>query len=267
MPEGPEVRVYADYIRSCILDKYICGVVITNYNRSNKHTFEETRTIASKVLEVRSHAKKIFIITEDYVLQSSLIMTGCWGYGDHKANRLYCIIGTYHGNRFVRERNFYFRDTDGKGWLHMLTIEEYQKKQRVAAPCLMNDEVSLDTFKIRLSKKKQEMIGKAIHDPDLIGGIGNYLRAEILYEARISPRRYVYSLLDDEWEKLWNISVNMLRDAYEQYGCELRDYKSPLTPGTFQGQLKAYGKKINGFIADKLDGETQTMYWCPEVQK
>lgn len=265
MPEGPEVKVYADYIRGNLLDKYICGVVVTNYNRTNKETFEYTKKIASKVIEVRSHAKKIFIITEDYVLQSSLIMTGSWGYGDHKANRLYLVVGTYHGNNFVRERNFHFRDTDGKGWLHIFSLDEYLAKQKKAPPCLMNDEVPLETFRFQLMKKKQELIGKAIHNADLIGGIGNYLRAEILYEARISPRRYVYSLTDNEWERLWDISIRMLADAYSQYGCQLRDYKSPFTPGTFQNQLKAYRQK-EGIIADKLDGETQTMYWCPDIQ-
>ena len=267
MPEGPEVAVYADYIRACILDKYICGIAITRYNRSNKDSFESTKKFPSKVIEVVSSAKKIFIITEDYVLQSSLIMTGSWGYGESKHNRLYLIIGTYHGNSFVRERNFHFRDVDGKGWLHMLSLSEYSTKRKKSPPCLMNDEVSLETFQSCLMKVQHQMIGIAIHDAKVIGGIGNYLRAEILYDAGISPRRYVHSLLDEEWEKLWESSIRIIKESYRSYGCEIRDYKSPIEKGTFQLQIKVYGKKGNGVIAEKIDGDGQTMYWNPQVQK
>ena len=56
-----------------------------------------------------------------------------------------------------------------------------------------------------MNKKPNKTIAEFLMDQSMCAGIGNYLKAEILYDAAISPHRIVKSLDSEEFNKLLKI--------------------------------------------------------------
>ena len=102
-------------------------------------------------------------------------------------------------------------------------------------------------------------------DQQVLSGIGNYLKAEILYAAHIAPTRKVSSLSSAEALQLLSAIRTLPREALASKGMTLRDYASPLgDDGGYQFALKVYGKK--GATRLKTpDG--RITYWDPSTQK
>jgi endonuclease-8 len=68
----------------------------------------------------------------------------------------------------------------------------------------------LERFIQRVSKSKTP-IGLALMNQDVISGIGNVYRAEILFRAGISPHTLGSDLSVEQLTELWNDSVKLLR--------------------------------------------------------
>ena len=49
----------------------------------------------------------------------------------------------------------------------------------------------------------------------LFSGIGNYLKAEILYNAKICPFRNVSDIKDEEWKTIYNSIKEVTKGDYE----------------------------------------------------
>ncbi len=62
---------------------------------------------------------------------------------------------------------------------------------------------------------ERRQVKKAITDPSWIGGIGTAYADEILFAARLSPIRYVNTLEDEETERLWAATREVLRAGIE----------------------------------------------------
>jgi len=72
----------------------------------------------------------------------------------------------------------------------------------------MDETTTIDLFKERLMKKEKQEIGIALMNQKLISGVGNYLRADILWLSKISPFRKVNKLSDNEFKLIYhNVKV------------------------------------------------------------
>ena len=66
-------------------------------------------------------------------------------------------------------------------------------------------------FIIRIRKKRNDtFIAAALLDQKVAAGCGNYLRAEVLYLAKISPYKHIKELSDKELTKIWDILRKVL---------------------------------------------------------
>ena len=70
----------------------------------------------------------------------------------------------------------------------------------------MDQSTDLELFKIQIKKKNNldKCIGLVMINQKIISGIGNYLRADILYLSKINPFRKIRKLNNDEIEILFN---------------------------------------------------------------
>ena len=83
-------------------------------------------------------------------------------------------------------------------------------------------------------------------DQKVISGIGNYLKAEALYRARIHPLATVGDLDDDDLEALRVASLTCIRQSYAAKGATLRDYRLPDgTPGEATFEFLCYGNRYD----------------------
>ena len=105
----------------------------------------------------------------------------------------------------------------------------------------------------------------------LIGGIGNYIKSEVMYRARISPNRLVKSLSDEEFSALNRETREVVGSSFRSGGATI------LTYSTFEGDkgefpffFHVYGREkcINGFDVQRfVSNEGRMTHWVPELQK
>src|SRR4030042_1975014 len=67
----------------------------------------------------------------------------------------------------------------------------------------MSKEFALNKFKKILNRRKNKSIGLVLMEQELISGIGNIYRSEILFEAGIAPARIIKKLSNKEIEKIY----------------------------------------------------------------
>ena len=269
MPEGPEVKIMADGLRSYIVGLYINNIVVTHASRYYKTGLKnlEITPFPLLVCEVVSKGKKIIIDcqTMDGVhiyLISALGMEGSWRLNGGK----HAWIEVYAGERIL-----YFHDTRHFGTFNIChTQEEVNFVLKDVGPDLLSESVSFEDYDSVISRSKlgHKEVCWFMMEQKYFSGVGNYLLAEILYASRILPTRSLSSLSYEEKYSLWYNSVNLIREAYEQGGLTIATYRSMNgDKGIFE--TKVYGKSYDP-LGNPVYRETfsngRTSHYCPNVQ-
>jgi formamidopyrimidine-DNA glycosylase len=137
----------------------------------------------------------------------------------------------------------------------------------------MNKNFTLKKFKEILSRRKNKSVGLVLMEQELIAGIGNIYRSEILYEAGVLPTRIVKKLKDSEIEKIYKATIKVLKKAVKLRGTSDSDYRDTAgAPGNFQKVMRVY--RQTGKICPKCDTIVRrsalgqrSVFFCPGCQK
>jgi formamidopyrimidine-DNA glycosylase len=122
--------------------------------------------------------------------------------------------------------------------------------------------------KVRLPRVQHMEICKFLMEQKYFSGIGNYLKAEILYRAKIRPNRLLRELSDDDLELIRVTSNTTVWESYRSHGLSIKSYWDPMgRPGMFQ-------RVVYGFQTDPLGNpvitneftDKRTTHWVPAVQ-
>lgn len=98
----------------------------------------------------------------------------------------------------------YFYDQLSFGTLKIITSQnELDKKLKELGPDIMDSSFEIFQKQITKSTKQQQYIGNTIVNQKIISGIGNYLRSDALYLAKISPFRLTKDITTDELQMLY----------------------------------------------------------------
>ena len=105
----------------------------------------------------------------------------------------------------------------------------------------------------------------------LVCGVGNYIKADSLWLAKISPKRKVKDITDVEFADLNEAIKRVMRISYESGGATIASYQSfDDKSGSYTQKMVVYGQKHdpegNPVIKEKTDDGRST-HWVPEVQK
>lgn len=128
-------------------------------------------------------------------------------------------------------------------------------------------------FEEILEKRKTKPIGILLLEQDLLAGIGNIYRSEILFEAGILPSRPAGKLSAEEKKKLFQAIGKVLRKAIKLRGTSDSDYRDTAgAPGNFQKVLRVYrraGEKCLkcGTIIKRIGLGQRSAFYCPVCQK
>ena len=159
--------------------------------------------------------------------------------------------------------NYYDTSGFGSSFTFYNNLDEYLKYLYKNAIDVFDEEFDIKTFKKNFEIVKLKPLSKfniasiLINQGYLCSGIGNYLKCEILYEAKISPNRSINDITDEELEVLYKAIKKV---------CELHLSKE----GRSEEHLKVYGKKVDADGNEIKYEETQDgkkTYWVPEIQK
>jgi DNA-formamidopyrimidine glycosylase len=265
MPEGPEVKIVADFLNKKLKNKTITDL---NYcskpykKKYGKLIKELNKFTPIKFEKVFCIGKASFLKIDKYHYFSyHLGMTGKWS--EIKEKHSHLIIKTSDQDQL------YFTDTRRFGNIKLLKegnlLKKYPKERD-----LLNYNTSIKKnvdYLIKNIQTNQEVC-KVLLNQKYFCGVGNYLKSEILYHSKIHPHRSWPSLNKKEITNLCIFTREIMKKAYMSGGAELRDFKNPKKDSKLR--LNAYGKKNDSkkrLIVNDITKDQRRTYWCPKIQK
>jgi formamidopyrimidine-DNA glycosylase len=269
MPEGPEVTRIAKDLNSLTKGKELLNIKILSNSKYEKKAPDNFQSFLDKlplrVEEVNNKGKLIYFVLEknNYII-NHLIMSGHWSteYAKYASLKF----------EFNNNLNLYFCDMRKFGYVEFLNKEAWKDKLAELGPDFLNNkDFDVSLFKSILERKKRCNISTVLMNQKLISGIGNYLKAEMLYAARINPHRTISSLSEKEIETLFKEGQRIIKTSYRLGGTSKRDYIRPDgEKGTFQDFLKVYSKTTDPEgrkVVREKTKDGRSTYWVPELQK
>lgn len=301
MPEVIEVLKYADFLRTKLKNNKITEVNVIN-GRYKKHqdSLENLQALKDalpiKVSKIETKGKFLYMEFSEpnLYLFSTLGLSGGWLYKskDNKVqfghllkyipkNQLeqYHKEALNHCNVEFKTENgtLYFYDTLSYGTMKVATTEkELQKKLSTLGPDISQASTTLQVFKDQMAKVNGEkLIGNVLLNQKVLSGIGNYLRADVLWLCKMSPFRKLKDISPAEIKCMWQNS-RMLTWAKYNYN---KGVKQGFIEANHDKVPEDYGREFyvyfqttdpNGHPVKKeelYDGSNKRfIHWSPDVQ-
>lgn len=269
MPELPEAENIARKLSEKLSGKFIEHILIRRKDILKAGRAEEFENLAGKkVLKVGRRAKCVILFFEnEYQVWVHLGMTGQLILAPHTGQT------HIHAEFSFRERAeiLAFRDIRRFGGLSLRGpgIEVLKGISRLGPEPL---EMSGEDFK-GILKGRNGRIKSLLLDQKNIAGIGNIYADEILFRAKIHPKKPPGKLPAEKVFTLFQAVQKVLREAISDGGSSIDDYTHPDGQrGKFQEKHRVYarqgkpcfecGTKIRRIV---LNGRSTC--FCPECQK
>lgn len=188
MPEGPEIL----YL-SKICNKYLLNHKLVAIKSNSKHRLNLPKE--SKLLEIKTKGKLMILLFEDFYFTIHLGLTGWIVFEDAKYPRYELIFDNI---------TVYIDDSRRFSKLKIIkNIKDYEKIINKLGVDIMTKEFTLEYFKETINKVNKK-IADFLLQQNLFCGVGNYIKSETLYVARVNPYKYTRELKDDEIKNLYN---------------------------------------------------------------
>ena len=267
MPEGPECRRMALQLSERVTNRTIQSIEILSgrYTKKpieNSEPFEDDFPI--KVHGAGVHGKFIFMLLDhQWSLWSTLGMTGSWSDKLSKHSRVKFVLN---------DGELFYNDQRNFGTIKFMQGKKpLIDKLNSLGPDLLAEECEDELFIERLMKKKKKTVAEALMDQSVLSGVGNYVKAEALYLARLSPNRVVATLTHREAILLNKTVRSVLLNSFESGGATIKSYTDFYgETGNATDRFAVYNKKFdpsgNPVVREKT-ADGRTTHWVPAVQK
>ncbi|MDD2934885.1 MAG: bifunctional DNA-formamidopyrimidine glycosylase/DNA-(apurinic or apyrimidinic site) lyase [Candidatus Pacebacteria bacterium] len=297
MPELPEVQTIVNDLNRKIVGEKIADFESV-WKKNVRPSFAKFKKeiVGAKIVGVRRIGKHIILdLNSDYSVVIHLKMTGHLLYKHQITNnklqtnsKLKIQNSKQHDyfeervNQYIRHKFVFesgnildFSDLRKFGWLSVVKtneVENVKEIKRLGIDALDN-RFTANVFKEILDKRKNGIIGVVLLDQELIVGIGNIYRSEILFGAGVLPQRKIYTLSEIEKKKIFDSTKKILKKALKMRGTSDSDYRDiEGKKGGFQKVLMVYNRegdpcKLCGttIIREKLG--QRSIFYCPVCQK
>ena len=229
MPEGPEVRRHADRLAAVLTGHPVADLWARTKAAKAWLAENENALVGRRVLSVRSHGKNLVgTIESGFFFYSHLMMWGRWqvfepGHVPAEIDR--------------RERARITAATGATAVLFSAPIFEvgagdpYEKYDtlRALGPDILpySDDLPFDAAefvrRLQTPDHAARTIGAALLDQTILAGVGNYLRAEILFQCRMDPWKLIADLSNEELGRLSRVIGETAARAYAAGGATVPD--------------------------------------------
>jgi formamidopyrimidine-DNA glycosylase len=271
VPELPEVETVVREIRSGLLKRTITAARFSIPRQVEPQTPREVAKAVTgqSIRGVERRGKYILIRLDRGLLIVHLRMTG----------RLY-VREAADGER-AHERAWFdldngrvlaFRDARTLGVIRYFNGSTTKDLLSELGWEPLSDRVSLAEVKVVLSRRRIA-IKPLLLDQKVWAGIGNIYASEILWEAKINPRKRASRLTRKETERLREWVPRVLRRALERGGSTLRDFVGvDGRGGSYQREFRVYGREGEpclhcGAPIRRIVQAQRSTYYCPRCQK
>lgn len=134
-------------------------------------------------------------------------------------------------------------------------------------------EIDEETMVSRSKKvnTKKDVLSVLMDQEKVVSGLGNYMVAETLYAAKVSPFRPFKQVTDDELRCICREGKRIALISYQSQGLSIQDFTLPDgRKGGFKPFLHVYtrGKTpANEPVKGEKGSHGRTIWWVPSVQK
>lgn len=296
MPESVECALKAEEIHNYIFEenkRMIIGIEWdkkSRYNAGNKRGEIKGLDLAKLpivVEKVYSHGKLIILDSvnvkgEQIYLIFHLGMTGKFTYGKNKEkhSNLWLSLGKkVEGKEYYEEKGrIYFNDSRkfGSFSIHK-NLSELMKKN---GPCLFAASMGKYDINTMISSKgatleiwlcslnngriRDKPICEFLLEQKHVSGVGNYIRAECLYLAKIHPERKLRDLRDEEKIFLYEKILEVIYLSWKSKGPS----SGYIEGGCFA--LQVYSREsdpLGNPVETYSDSKNRTVHYVPNIQK
>jgi formamidopyrimidine-DNA glycosylase len=169
-------------------------------------------------------------------------------------------------------RRLFLRDETGFTRARVLDAGELEERLSSLGPEPLEDGFEADYLPRAIGSRRAQ-IKPLLLDQKVISGIGNIYVDEILYDARLHPRRKANTLSEEEWQALHRAIRSNLAAGVEHRGTTVRLYRDVLDrPGEHQNYLRVFekhGQPCPGcegeVVREKVSGRPS--HFCPACQR
>ena len=271
MPEGPEIRLAADQIANALIDRRVTEMFFA-FEHLKPY---EAEFIGHSVSAVRTRGKGMVI---------------CF------TNQLYIYShNQLYGRWYVRKRNSYpttkrqlrlaIHNAKKSALLYSASdIEVLQESELATHPFLRRIELDVLDETVTPEQIVERFLDKRFYrrqlpilllDQHFLGGLGNYLRSEILFVARVYPAMRPIDCSDKEINALVNAVLSVTQQSYNTKGIT-NDLEIAMKLKS-QGHTRSYYRHyvfnrenrpcwICGTPIEKEILAGRRLYYCPHCQ-
>lgn len=288
MPESCECALKAEEIREFISsDNMIIAIQWDKNSRySTRGEIKGLENVKLPVLveKVYSHGKLIILESlngdgEKIFLIYHLGMSGLFRYNKNKGkhSNLWLKFGRKVDEYYEEKKRIYFDDSRKFGSFSVYKdLKDLMKKN---GPCLFaaaslkygtdaivsNKASTLEIWLSTLNNKRiqNKPICEFLLEQKHVSGVGNYIRAECLYIAKIHPERKLKDLSNDEKVLLYEKTLEVIYLSWKSKGPS----SGYIEGGCFRLQVYSQEKDpFNNPVETYTDSKNRTMHYVPNVQ-
>ena len=292
MPELPEVETIKNDLKILIVGKEITDIR-SEWPDIVKMDFEEfkKKVIGAKISDVRRRAKNLIIqldssTGEKYLLihfkmSGHLIVTGA--NREVKGGNWVKRDGDFADpqNQFVRIQFFLddgnqiaFSDLRRFGYIKLIAnSKELKAILDEYGPEPLEKEFT-EQILADILKSKKGPIKKVLMDQKLIAGIGNIYADEILFDAKIHPKKLASSLNNEEVKVVYGSIRDILKLALQSRGTSTSDYRDAKGKKGSYGDIRKVYRRTGEACPYECGGKVERIsiggrgtHFCPSCQK
>lgn len=180
------------------------------------------------------------------------------------------VVFYFHDNSVL-----YYNDVRKFGYLKVVRDEDWDslKELKEYGPEPLSKEFTLQDFVEKAQKRKQLSVKQFLMDNKVVVGVGNIYSDEVLFLAKVDPRRKISKLNKKELERVFRAIVPVLQQGIKTKGSSVGDFiRTDGSWGTMGKFHFVYGRKglpckqCGTLITSvKLGGRTSS--FCPKCQE
>jgi len=280
MPEGPEIRRAADKVATALVDQPLEQVFFAR-EHFPKLARQVKRLEGQRVLRVDTHGKAMLTrLDGGQTIYSHNQLYGRW-----------CICKRGELPDTKRSLRMALHTAEQSALLYsaseieLLTAAGLTRHPFLSrlGPDVLDKELAWKGLRDRAisSEFRRRSLAALYLDQHFLAGIGNYLRAEILFAAHLSPWRKPAELTSAELSLLSRQTITLARRSYKTGGIT----NSPMLAAQLKAKLRQAQAKFDkedyrfavfrragkacyvcGTQIERVNVGSQALYYCPECQ-
>lgn len=269
MPEAPEVLYLAQTLHKRFAGHKLTSMEIVGgrYKKHGApHGFHEfQRSGPTRLQTVTKKGKVLFFEFENgWYMISRLGLTGWWYENDNVPewrNGSHASVVLHFGTRL----RMTYDDQLSYGTIVFCERSEAVRALSSIAPDITDKTTTWSLLikdKVHSLKPSKTIEDVLVDQGSILSGIGNYLKSEILYAAKIAPMRKVGTLSEADWKRLLRVAKSTTRRMLKAIYSD--------DPDAYEKTMKVYMKKQdpNGYEVVRYKNDNNRMtYWVPQVQQ